>query len=152
MTEPRTAAEVTPERLALWHDYPWTEAGESLLVNAEWHGSNCTSNRTRKYADCDCSLVGAVVSVEVEAVIAHRLANRVAAPDSPLDAARLAKAEAQRDQAWSNLDLVHEDIAAMLRASGLGDYARPISTHDVVQTELLPWIVAHAALRGEADK
>ena len=60
-------------------------------------------------------------------------------------AARANKAEAQRDQAWRNLDTAHEDIAAMLRASGLGDYARPISTHDVIQRELLPWIEARAA-------
>lgn len=68
------ASEVTPERRALWHNYPITEAGESMLVNKEWHGLRCTVHRTDLYRDCDCSLVGAVVSIEVEAVIAHRLA------------------------------------------------------------------------------
>lgn len=61
-------------------------------------------------------------------------------------AARANKAEAQRDQAWRNLDTAREDIAAILRATGLGDYARPISTHDVIRGELLPWIESRAAL------
>ncbi len=59
----------------------------------------------------------------------------------------LAKVIEQRDTAWRNLDMAHDDIAALLRASGLGDYARPISTHDVIQHELLPWIAA-AALKA----
>jgi hypothetical protein len=87
------AAEVTPERLALWHDYPVTEAGESILVNAEWHDPQCASNRTNLYRDCRCSLNGAVVSIEVEAVIAARRAALSAqpAPPPPLDVERLAR-------------------------------------------------------------
>lgn len=37
-------------------------------------------------------------------------------------------------------DLIFEDLSAILRALGLGDHARPISAHDVVQREILPAI------------
>lgn len=68
---------------------------------------------------------------------------------------RASTAEMYRDRAWQNLDTAHEDIAAMLRASGLGDYARPISTHDVIRGELLPWIegaAAHLAAAHHQEK
>lgn len=67
-------------------------------------------------------------------------------------AARANTAEAQRDQAWRNLDMAHDDIAALLRESGLGDYARPVSTHDVIRDELLPWVRRAARALGVQSK
>ena len=37
-------------------------------------------------------------------------------------------------------DVIHDDIAAILRELDLGDHARPISTHAVVHDEILPSI------------
>jgi hypothetical protein len=48
--------------------FPTTENGISMLVNAEWHADQCKVNRTRKYMDCDCSLSRAIAAVESEAV------------------------------------------------------------------------------------
>lgn len=42
--------------------------------------------------------------------------------------------------------LVHEDIRQLLEAAGLGTHARPYSTHEVVQRELLPAVRRLAAL------
>jgi hypothetical protein len=37
---------------------------------------------------------------------------------------------------------MQDDLAAILRELGLGDHARPLSPHQVVQTEVLPMIRA----------
>jgi hypothetical protein len=39
-------------------------------------------------------------------------------------------------------DVMQDDLAAILRELGLGDHARPLSAHQVVQTEVLPMIRA----------
>lgn len=39
-------------------------------------------------------------------------------------------------------DLVHQDIVAILGALGIGDHARPYSTHEVVVREIIPEIEA----------
>jgi hypothetical protein len=37
-------------------------------------------------------------------------------------------------------EVIHDDIAAVLRELELGDHARPVSTHAVVHDEILPTI------------
>ena len=41
---------------------------------------------------------------------------------------------------FDSQDAAHSDLAAILRELGLGDYARPISSHAVVREEVLPAI------------
>jgi hypothetical protein len=65
---------------------------------------------------------------------------------------QLERAEADLAAARQQLDQVHDDLAAILRALGLGTHARPISSHDVVVQEVLPAIkhlVRHVT-RGES--
>lgn len=38
----------------------------------------------------------------------------------------------------TDIELMQNDVAELLRALGLGDHARPISCHDVIQEEILP--------------
>ena len=38
------------------------------------------------------------------------------------------------------MDTAHQDIVDILNALGIGDHARPYSTHEVVQREILPAI------------
>ena len=46
-----------------------------------------------------------------------------------------------------------DDVAAILRALGLGDHARPISAHEVVHTEIIPAIqTTQATLFSTAAK
>lgn len=40
----------------------------------------------------------------------------------------------------TNEDVAHDDFAAILRALGLGDHARPIGRHAIVHEEILPAI------------
>jgi hypothetical protein len=42
------------------------------------------------------------------------------------------------ERAEADLAAARDDLAAILRALGLGDHARPISSHEVVVTEVLP--------------
>jgi hypothetical protein len=49
-------------------EFPTTENGISMLVNAEWHADQCRVNETRKYMDCDCSLSRAIAATEQEAI------------------------------------------------------------------------------------
>jgi hypothetical protein len=49
-------------------EFPTTENGISMLVNAEWHAPQCNVNRTRQYMDCDCSLSRAIAATEQEAI------------------------------------------------------------------------------------
>jgi hypothetical protein len=62
------------------------------------------------------------------------------------EAARAAIAAEERGKVYREIsaekDLIFEDLFAILRALGLGDHARPISAHDVVQREILPAIAA----------
>lgn len=37
-------------------------------------------------------------------------------------------------------ETIHQDMVDILNALGLGDHARPISMHEIVQTEILPAI------------
>lgn len=43
----------------------------------------------------------------------------------------------------SAAEVYNEDVAQILRALGLSDHARPVSAHEVVQTEILPAIAEH---------
>ena len=43
-----------------------------------------------------------------------------------------------RYRAMGDIDLIQEDIAAMLRILGLGDHARNKTPHEVVRDEILP--------------
>lgn len=50
------------------------------------------------------------------------------------------------------LDAVHNDLVSVLAALGIGDHARPYSSHEVVVREVLPAIerlLAASSLRGD---
>lgn len=50
----------------------------------------------------------------------------------------------------SIVDEIHQDVVDMLNALGLGDHARPISMHQIVQTEILPAIRMLRGIAAEA--
>ena len=57
---------------------------------------------------------------------------------------------AQRDaEQRAERDAVHADLVAILAALGIGDHARPYSSHDVVQREILPAIAAARPTHAE---
>jgi serine/threonine protein phosphatase PrpC len=59
--------------------------------------------------------------------------------------------EADSKRQAAEKDIIFEDLRAILRALGLGDHARLISAHDVVQREILPALarLAHLAPQDE---
>lgn len=48
--------------------------------------------------------------------------------------------EKWRTGQMDNADVIQDDIAAILRALGYGDHARPMSCHRVVHEEIIPGI------------
>lgn len=61
--------------------------------------------------------------------------------DQIYDRLRERMEQEKKEEAPMNVqDTIHQDMVDILNALGLGDYARPISTHEVVQTEILPAI------------
>lgn len=44
-------------------------------------------------------------------------------------------------------ELVQQDITFLLQALGLGDHARPYSTHEVIKREIIPHCIRLAAWR-----
>lgn len=60
--------------------------------------------------------------------------------------------EVRTYQQAAQLDVAQDDLAAMLRAVGLSDAARPYSAHEVVQRELLPRLHALLAVEQAAPR
>jgi hypothetical protein len=82
---------------------------------------------------------------EVMTVVAQILAERDAAIEwaERVEAdrkKRVAALKADLAAARQQLDQVHDDLVAILRALEIGGHARPISSHEVVVTEVLPAI------------
>jgi hypothetical protein len=71
----------------------------------------------------------------------HIAAIEAEAVDTALAAEKAAR-EADWKQVAAEKALIFDDLAAILRALGLFDGARPISGHDVVQTVILPALAA----------
>lgn len=111
-------------------DYPlpgsWviniTHVGGSRSATA--HAREVISAETAQNLEGD--LFWAVVEMEVERIIRS------------IDRLEGAEARPRRPRSGDTSSLMQDDMAELLRALGLGDHARSISPHEVMQLEILP--------------
>jgi hypothetical protein len=133
-----------PAIIAAINEFAYVEADAVLRVLAE-HGDT-QQVREQMAAFIDAHQLSFTAAGDLMAIVARTVAARDAAVERAGHWRQLAEKwadettglEANLAAARQQLDQVHDDLAAILRALGIGDHARPISSHEVVVTEVLP--------------